>query len=186
MASKIRLGIDLDGVICLNMRSWANHMNPNVPSCHTTLLEGDRHPTWDSPFKVCPTCFGAAINDPKVIMDYDLEPFAKIAIDMMFRVGVKMVVITSRPDPVRYATVNYLKEVGLLPYFEAVRFADNKLPVAIEEKLNFMLDDRPKNLDEFIGSPIVPIVFDQPYNQEVKALRAKGWLDVAEIILQNI
>jgi hypothetical protein len=97
-----------------------------------------------------------------------------------------MVVVTSRPESVRYATVNFLKRVGILPYLEGVRFADHdKQPVLLEEKLNFHLDDRPNVIEEMAGSSVTPIIFDQPYNEDLKGLRAHGWIEVADIMIDR-
>jgi hypothetical protein len=182
----IRLGIDLDGVVCNNMPTWADFMNKRVPTCHPTLLEGNRFDEWESPYKACNKCFDEAIETPDIISSYDVYPFCVYAIDMMHRAGISMVVVTSRPDPVRYATMNFLKRVGILPYLEGVRFTDHdKQPVLLEEKLNFHLDDRPNVIEEMAGSSVTPIIFDQPYNVDLKGLRAYGWLDVAEIMVNE-
>ena len=183
----IRLGIDLDGVVCNNLPVWSEFMNKRVPTCHPHLLSPERPPRWDSPYKACNKCFDEAIATPSVVESYELEPFCVYAIDMLYRAEVSMVVVTSRPDPVRFATIQYLKEKRLLQYFEAVRFADHdKLPVLLEEKLNFHVDDRPAVIEEMKGTSITPITFNQPYNQDTDGLRANTWLDVADLILERL
>ena len=50
---------------------------------------------------------------------------------------------------------------------------------------NLYIDDSPANVSALRGAGNEVIVFDQPYNQELRSPRATSWLDVEEIVLER-
>ena len=50
---------------------------------------------------------------------------------------------------------------------------------------NLYIDDSPGNVSALRGAGNEVIVFDQPYNQELRSPRATSWLDVEEIVLER-
>ena len=78
--------------------------------------------------------------------------------------------------------VKYLKDNGV-PYTALHEAAGNKVEVAIEEKLDLLIDDSINNCTLVKAQGIPVLLYDNPYNRKCTTLdRVCSWKEVYEVV----
>lgn len=166
---------DLDGVVCGLHAEWLRRYNADFGDS-LTLADIT---TWDMVPHVKPEC-GRRIYEYLHARDlYDrIEPIAG-AIDGVRRLraaGHRVVFVTSCVDgPMAMSKIAWLSRFDVFTSMADVVIAHDKSLV----RGDLMIDDYPKNLDDFDGPAIL---FDAPYNRASEHVRAVGWDRVVELV----
>ena|SRR5919108_1267903 len=103
----------------------------------------------------------------------------------------RVIFITNRKDgtgrPIEIQTAMWLRE-NFQIWNPIVIISDNKGPLGLGLKLDYFIDDRPKNVEEMVEeSPLTrTYICDASYNQEVQGIpRVKNFNEFAQIILNR-
>ena len=182
--SKPVLAIDCDGVLLDTEWAWSEHYKRNL--CGNNHGGTPPDDTWERWEKLCKPCFRQVLkrqdvlyaHKPRHALDHYLGQLAERA---------DLCVVTSRPIEVVDVTANWLFWHGLLPYFKKGVFTTSKKREVCEELgATALLDDAPHNIEQLQGSPVVPVLWDAIYNQDVKAWRVHNWADATHFLLHVI
>lgn len=178
----MRIGVDIDGVLADFQGGWITRyfdwFGRSIPQ--------DQYGEWDA--------FLQAFDTPEEFWAWtdavpgfwaNLEPItgALGGVYQLLRGGHELVLITSRHPKVRAQTEAWVKAnwpVGKLPQL-------HHLPSAQKGTIDcqIYIDDAPKVLEGLGNKPCV-LIFDQPWNREVKGAknlhRVRGWGEVVRFV----
>lgn len=174
---KVRLGIDIDSVLCNTMPMLLEKINRE----HGTNISMDDAVQWD--FPVGDTTFDtlilAAFRDPVLLLALPPMEGSQEAIKRLVN-DFDLVVVTSRKELTTDPTRLWVDEhFGPLP---VVHTGDSKNGHA----LDILVDDAAHNVVPFAETGKPAILFDQPWNQKVPEhpliWRCKNWPQVHRAI----
>lgn len=176
------LAIDYDGVIVDNIPYWDRYFSQgNCGESHAVVYD----PTdWDRYPKLCKKCWRKVLHSPE--MTYAIPPRedAKYVLPILART-MDLWLVTSRPESSSEWVKNTLFWHGVLQNFVGTVFTNDKKSVCESLGAFALVDDAVGNLEPLIGSSVLPIVWDAPYNQGLKGLwRVKDWAEVAQLTLE--
>lgn len=109
----------------------------------------------------------------------NLSPYSGLRkhLNAMIQDGAFISVITSRPDDAMEDTLAWLTEVARVPFHE-VNITHDKLTIDAD----VYIDDMPGHIERFQTANSGAIVYDQPYNRNVNAPRAKTWNEIPSLV----
>jgi len=179
MSNKIRIGIDMDGVICALTTEWLRRYNndysDNLKPSDITMWN------WHSLVKKeCGKKIYDYLDDPSVFED---APVIKDSQSVLYEMSkeCEIVIVTS---PFNMNNV-VAKNNWLNKYFPFID-RDNRVYVGNKSlvDVDYLLDDKPKNLEQ---GNYIPLLFSAPHNKsENRFTRIKDWQHMRLYYLQNI
>ena len=177
----MKILIDVDGVVADLDREWLRRYNQDYND-HLTKKEWTK---WGIHDLVKPEC-GTKIYEYLWMDDLynNVLPIegSLFSVRHLRSMGHRCIFVTSGIQP---AKIRWLFNQGFLT--SKVWQSDPDVAIVNDKSLihgDLLIDDRPKNIDDFGGNAIL---FDQPWNQEYNLVyRAKYWNDVlAQINLET-
>lgn len=182
--SKIRLGLDLDGVIYNFADEFHDHIAKIKRLNPTDLKSATQWSFWrdwemtdeDYYFEL-----GKAAINGRVFRDGEIYPHALESILKLKEMGFEIVIITARflsnnPDHmaiIRRNTENWLINNNV-PFDELIIDNDKS-----RHSLNILIDDSIDNIESVIMKGNDAYIFDQPWNREALHYpRVIGWADL--------
>ncbi len=172
----MKVGIDLDGV-CYRFHSSYRYMM--VAYRNVEMPPADEWTTWDWPEKFTSQEDRDWIWSEGVRLGlFRYGHIVKGAI-----IGVRelaehheLSVVTHRPRSAVRDTIAWLHYVNLP--FSGIHILSNEEPKS-EVPYDALVDDKPENIEDAVMHARRGILFDQPWNQDYRAVeRARGWPDV--------
>ena len=176
------IAIDCDGVLTDNYKVWSQHFDRRL--CGRDHANMPTEFTWDCWKELCRKCWDGVLHRADVLYRHEPRPFVLGALNRLSQIA-DLHVVTSRPQSTEEITQNWLFWNGLLQYFSGVTIADDKRSACQELRAIALLDDAPRNLYVLEGSSTEPVIYNAPYNQEMKGIRVFDWLD-AERVLKDL
>lgn len=169
LSQMLKLGIDIDGVLAENDTIWAKHFNSQVGKCHSELVDEKPFIThwgyWDD---ICENCINTVISTPSIVTSYTPYSDAFTVLNRWFNRGAELYIITSRPQSVAEATKEWLNEFHFLPIVKEVFLEHDKYKICEEYKIDYMLDDAPRNIYQIAQySSTTPVIFLTEYNKYI-------------------
>lgn len=170
--------LDMDGIVANLLKKWLNTYNQEYDDNLTLTQIG----SWDVEKyakKCSPKEFHAIIERPHFFADLEVLPGSIEITKKLQDMGHILYFVTATPydNP----TAAYDKQKWVDKYFP--HMGKSKIIHTHDKYMvlgSLLLDDHPKNLEEFPG---IKVVVDYPYNQDVKAdYRVKDWFEFLEVI----
>ena len=173
---KIKLGIDIDEVVCKLMDS----MLPLVNYENDTVY--DEEDITEYNLQV------VGIKEPgKLLKKYkNMFKTAKAVdgadrfINRLYKDGHKIILISKRDsyDGIYADTIQWFKKKGI-PFDKMLLYQKNKVNKAHMEKIDIFIDDKAETVEQMQKSGIDSYVFDRPWNKNYKHLkRVYSWGDI--------
>ena len=173
----ISVGIDVDGVVAQLHTEWYRLYNEEFDD----NLKVEDVTGWNIVDFVKPEARDAMIeylNRPDLYNKIPVYKGAPEAIRTLRKYGYEIVFVSSCPESQYDQKVKWLVKHGMItdsdPYHELIAASKKHLIGT-----NFLIDDRPKNIEEFNG---VPIIFDQLYNRDTEGYRVTDWSQIPTMI----
>lgn len=177
----MKIAIDVDGVL-------AEQISPALEA-----IDSDHHMTksdiqrWDQPIPEAETNIKEVIEKNLQDMEFVLSMSAiSGAIEGMKdlqRLGHSLYIITDRPSSARLATKEWIIQQGIP--FDKITHTNGKSKA--ESDARVLIDDYPKNIDEFAGKSRYGLLFSQPWNESYQLTgrnqyRVRDWTEVVSKI----
>lgn len=179
------LGVDLDGVCAdytLAFRSFVAEAK-GVPATSLPLERGWGFEEWGLDDAEFETLHRAAVTEGRILRDLEPIEGASEALWRLSDAGVWIRIVTHRlyvnwgHAAAAGDTVDWLDKARI-PYRDLC-FVGAKADVGADA----YIDDGPHNVTSLRDSGRRVIVYDQPYNRDLAAPRARSWVEVEEIVL---
>jgi uncharacterized HAD superfamily protein len=174
----MRIGLDLDGVVVDSIGRWIEVLNRHAG---TAYQPGDLPETYGTPEL-------AAVSDR-----HELEmliapgPMAGAvgALRRLSAQGHRLIVITARAPRLRRLTEAWLDYYGIA--VDRMHFLEggSKVQVALEERVEVMVEDAPKNALALAEGGVPVLLFGAPYNRDVRhplIHRCDGWGEAERLL----
>lgn len=181
MHSSVRLGVDVDSVLCDSVPSLLNRIN----YWQGTQLTKSDVVQWDFPvgnYATLGQLILEAFRDPEFVVS--LPPMTGAVFHMsLLCQAFDVVVVTSRKQLTVGATREWVEKwFGPLP---VVHTGDSKNDC----QLDILVDDAPHNVVAFADSGRPAILFDQPWNRKVPVRplvwRCRDWWQVYDTVYNH-
>ena len=180
--SKMEIGIDLDDVVFDFMGEWRKRLKAktgipysreDIKSYELSDLNGVTTDLMLSIFK--------EMAESGAMRTLDLIPGSVETIKELMRDGHQLWYITGRRDnlDLQIDTRFSLEWHGI---FNPVFYTQNKGKTAKDLNLGLMIEDAPKYIEQLNRMGVPTLVFNQPWNQEVKNRRVKAWTEIKDIV----
>lgn len=178
------LGVDLDGVVAdytLGFREVVAELRGIDPE-RLPLERGWDFPEWGFGPGDFERYHRIAVNERRILATLPMVEGSAAALWRLSDAGIWIRVITHRlytnwGHAVAISdTVTWL-DTHQIPYRD-ICFLGAKPEV----EADCYIDDAPHNIDGLRGAGNTVIIFDQPYNRDLPAPRAKNWIEVEEIV----
>jgi len=159
----MKIALDFDGVLCHTMRAWIDEFNVLHPSKKTTIRDiqewsfFEKEPfniSYDEAFKIFDYCWKHwdDLDALEVDQDWKVEKLGTLG---------KLDIVTSvvkNKEGIR----KWLTEHKIL--FNDIQFTQEKWKL----KYDYYIDDSPSNAKHIKEEDKICILYDQPWNREVK------------------
>ena len=187
---KIRIGIDIDGVLtnlrqfhidyaskycCENNINFSFNLNHYDIANTLNITKEEEKSFWDEYLNF-------------YAKEEIIRPFAKEILDKLKNDGNEIYIITARwnadrddeiGENMRSITKNWLYE-NSINYDKLIFVKDSKLQSCIDNKIDLMIEDDSKNIDE-LAKKIPVICYDAEYNRKSvgnNIIRCYSWYDI--------
>ncbi len=184
---KPAIGIDIDGIIGDSDKTFRKYINKKFGF---TLKRSDITKFMYEDILLIPKSkmkeFWKEFTEKKLWKEIPLLPNAKTAINYL-KDKYYIVIITARPETIKDMTIEWLSENGI--YYDKLFFVneekgESKLNKIFRANINlrFHIEDRVEFALEFANEKIKVLLFDYPWNRDIKKkydpeylIRVKGW-----------
>lgn len=172
----MRVGIDIDNVLCDSMESFLRRINARLGSS----LETKDITAWN--FAVGSSNLSAEIietlKDDSFVVSLPLMAGAKEAMSVI-KANFDVVLLTSRNPEATVSTFKWvMRHFGAVPVYHTGDKCNNGCAVIV--------DDAPHTIEDCCDMGVRVIIFDQPWNRNVKkhplASRCFTWPQVLETL----
>lgn len=176
--------VDLDGVVVDSIPLILNVMNRAFATNYTMdeLIEYEFN-----------KMFGRGAKSVFELMELNIyrnaNPIhlAKEVLERLIKRGIEIYYVTSRSKKYKDVTCSWLQRYDF-PYPERVMFTRNKSSYAVEEGIDFCIEDAPEFILDYmvINKPV--IVFDYPYNRNIdikNGIRVKNWAEIEKYLVHQ-
>jgi 5'(3')-deoxyribonucleotidase len=178
--------LDKDSVLYDIHSPWFSRHNTEYPH---HILRYEDVTQWNTIPFAAPECGGKIYNylhDPEVYSEGEPTPYAVSVTFLWAQRGWELSIATKLASPEVFTAGVYWCQV----HFPHIRRIIGGVGGDYKHMLlgDVLIDDYPKNLEGFTG---LPILFDQPYNQEetrfvrVGNWRKKNWWEQADAVIQE-
>ena len=192
----MRIGIDLDGVITNIAQFVADY---GTKFCYDNKIKYNLKPDEYDESKALGITYEITEKFwnrylPYYVTKYSPREFAKEVIDTL-RKDNEIYIITARNEDglpkeqygfMQTMVKNWFKE-NEISYDKLIFTQGSKLPYCLENKIDIMIEDSPRNIKE-ISTKIPVLCFDNSYNKELKGnniTRVYSWYDILNKIKNN-
>jgi 5'(3')-deoxyribonucleotidase len=187
---KIRLGLDLDGVIYNFVDEFRTLYSQKMGIDIDTLKVQDSwefYKDWGMTDEDYYTYLGLAAIHGEVFCDGDIYPNARDSILKLKEMGFEIVIITARqlsnnPDHMKIIEDNTLQWLynNNIAFDELVIDNDKS-----RHNLDILIDDNLNNVEALLITGASAYVFDQPWNRKgMDFPRVMGWYDLVSTMLR--
>ena len=177
------LGIDLDGVLVDTDYGWQEYFGKKFCG-----LEHPARPTtdgWDKWKVLCRKCWDDVLHTPDIITSHPIMPGAHAAL-VSLSTHFRLLALTSRNAIDGPWTKQWLEDHGIMDLFETVIHFDDKNLILTSYNAVAHIDDSPDKLEKLAETKVLPIIFDQPYNQMVtNGVRVMDWKEAAIFLIEH-
>lgn len=180
----MRIGIDIDDTITDSFVYVLEKIAKDYNKDYNELLA--KNLNWDDIYR--------GFEDLPPLMDYVFSnyhiwiPEFKIkedAIETMQKLmddGHEIILVTARSHALPGQNVKYVED-NHIPYTKLHEAAGNKVEIALEEKLDLLIDDSINNCTVCKDAGIPVLLYDNPYNRHCNTLdRVCSWKEVYEVV----
>ena len=180
MTNKI-IALDVDGVVADLLTNWLRWYNLDYND-NLKPEEITRWETWEFTKPECGKKIIDYLKNPH-IYDHVLPTLGAVeAISKLRMGGYRIIYATVTPIETTGVKYEWLKKFNLIDHMrDYIEVTDKGLIRA-----NVLVDDKPENLDHFLGTGIL---FSQPWNAgrfEGRGYCAHGWREVVDIIQTKV
>jgi 5'(3')-deoxyribonucleotidase len=176
----VRLGVDVDGVVCDHVAGlvpWIQHR-------YGIRLVKEQVVDWDLDFgpSTLVKALREAYTDPDFVDSLPVVRGAEASIARL-RVNQTILFVTTRPRSIESETKNWLRRHFGIASLLIVPGSKDDIPTDI------LVDDYPANIIGFARRKRLGILFNQPWNRRVDlgsvnagAVRVRNWIEVERIV----
>lgn len=190
----MRIGIDIDGVLTNIEQFLTDYMSKycyeNNISINVNLNEYDEMKAFNITKEQALKFWNLYLAD--YARDYKAREFAPEVVQKLKQEGNDIYIITVRNEyglpKELYGKMNELTiaflEKNHIYYDKLIHTKESKLPTIIDNNVNIMIDDSPKNIKE-IATKIPVLCYNAGYNANIEGkniVRVYGWYDIYEKI----
>lgn len=193
----MRIGVDIDGVLN-DIGQW--HYSCGFKFCIENNIDRGFNP-----YKyMIEEQFGLTNKENNqfwkeyifdVMVSIPPRPYAANVLKLLKEMGHEIIILSARDN--RYLTNQYANTMNFyveewlsknnIPYDEIITGSGNKKDKCLKNKLDIMIEDKAKNIEEI--SNFIPVLcFDAPYNLEVKkenVTRVYSWYQIYKYFLDQ-
>ena len=175
-AKKLRIGIDIDGVL-----ADTHTILMDLASKHIPIDDQDR-----AKYGVEDTKHGSKglrnrvfkeIYEQGLIANVPVIAGAIEKVNELYDAGNEIYIVTARRKNWEDQTKEWLSKNGV-KYHKLIMGAGGKGDVAKEENIDIFIDDSPDNIENLSGNGVKAYIFDQPWNKDSTAPRITDWKNV--------
>ena len=180
----MRIGIDIDDTITESFVYVLDKIAKDYNKDYNELLS--KNLNWDDIYHgnddLPPLMDYVFSNYHKWIPEFEIKEDAIDTMQKLIDDGHEIILVTARSHALPGQNVKYLKDNGV-PYTVLHEAAGNKVAVAIEEKLDLLIDDSVNNCTLVKAQGIPVLLYDNPYNRKCTTLdRVCSWKEVYEVV----
>lgn len=180
------IAFDIDGVIADTFRVFVHRARNQYGYQFTyeDIIEYDFSTILDMDEQIRNEIIQSLLDCP---IESGIRP-VKGAVDVLTRLSLEgpLLLVTARPEKGAILEWVYcqLPEVDRMRIcVEATRTSKRKPPILLERGVKFFVEDRLETCYLLQGTPITPIVFDQPWNRKPHPFKmARTWNDISAMI----
>lgn len=172
---KLKIGLDLDGVLCHNLPFWNIYFNANKDRHDHHGIIADEAPDWSYYHDICKKCFDDVLHDPLVIKNYvpyDGAPDMYKFLSTYYGHMADFRFITARPKDAEQVSIDWVykwfspREDGHCFVVQGKKGLFSK-----ENGYHLVVDDSPIQIVDYQEHGTNVIIRDQPYNQGIEGTR---------------
>lgn len=193
----MRIGVDIDGVLN-DIGEW--HYSCGFKFC----IENDINRGFNPYEYMMEEQFGLTDEENykfwkeyifDLMVSIPTRPYAGNVLQLLKELGHTIVILTARDN--RYLTNQYANTMNFyveewlnknnIPYDEIIAGSGNKRDKCLKNKLDIMIEDKAKNVEE-ISEHIPVLCFDAPYNLKINkenVHRVYSWYQIYKYFLDN-
>lgn len=180
------IAFDIDGVVADTFRLFVKRARKEYGYRFTyeDIIEYDFLKVIDIDKRISDKLIRDLLENP---LETGIRPIPG-AVEFLSRLSqrVPLLFVTARPrkEPILEWLCKHLPLVKRdLIHIEATTTHQEKLPILLQKRIKYFVDDYLKTCFLLEGTPIKPIVFEQPWNRKIHPFPVvKGWADIASMI----
>lgn len=180
----MRIGIDIDDTITDSFVYVLNKIAKDYNKDYNKLLS--KNLNWDDIYHGCedlpPLMDYVFSNYHLWIPEFEIKEDAIETMQKLLDDGHEIILATARSHALPGQNLKYIED-NKIPCTKLREAAGNKVAVALEEKLDLLIDDSINNCTLVKSEGIPVLLYDNPYNRKCTTLdRVCSWKEVYEVV----